>query len=152
MKLLNLVVCVVVATALLVPASTGWAQQKFPLRQGEWTATMPDPSSPSKPMTLNFCLNDQTWTRALNQNPICAISNLQISATGLSYNLTCSGKGMQMSGTGSFKFDGMEHMTSTAATTFTVNGKPTTMNTTADYRWKQTECSPNDMNMRNVKP
>ena len=136
--------------SVLLSASTGWTQQKFPLRQGEWTMTTPDPTNPSQPLTLNICMNDQAWSRAVTPNSICAVSNLNITASGLTYSFTCKGSTLQMSGTGNWKFDGMEHIAATAVTNYTIGGKPTTQATKGDYRWKQTACNPNDVNLRAV--
>ena len=141
--------CAIVAFALLAAAAAS-AQQKFPLRQGEWKLTTPDPTQPNQPFVLNYCLNDQTWARSLS-NSTCTASNLTRTATGLTYNLTCNMKTLQMSGTGIWTFDGMEHISVKSVTTVTMNGKSNTNTTTADFRWKAAACSPNDLNLR-VKP
>jgi hypothetical protein len=65
-----LALCLIVLTA----GSACTAQQKFPLRNGEWTSTTPDPTNDSgQPMTMLFCMNDETWAKALNHNPTCTI-------------------------------------------------------------------------------
>jgi hypothetical protein len=139
---------VFVFASLLPSATSTWAQQKFPLRPGEWTMTTPNPSDPKNPFVLNFCLNDQTWGRALSQNPICTISNVKITAIGASYNLACNEKSLQMTGTGTWAFDGMEHIAVKTVMMITTGGKTTPSTTTGDFRWKATACSPNDVNLR----
>jgi hypothetical protein len=65
------------AFALMTTAASS-AQQKFPLRSGEWESTTPDPmNNHAPPMVMPFCLNDELWTKALNKNPSCTFQNLQ---------------------------------------------------------------------------
>jgi hypothetical protein len=127
------------------------AQQKFPLRSGEWTSTTPDPTHKSQqPFTLLFCMNDATWTKALNGNPTCSMQQLNITASGGSYSMSCSSQAFQMKGDFRLTFDGMTHMTTTGSIDTTANGKTTHMDSTSDFRWKSPTCDPSvDMNLRN---
>jgi hypothetical protein len=121
--------------------------QHFPLKPGEWEMTStPAPGQP--PMTLLFCFNDEMWTKGLSQNPGCTIQNLSVNAAGASYNVDCPMRTFQMKGTVTLSFDGITHMTGKGSLDFTVNGKTTHSNTQSDYRWKQSTCSPEDMNLR----
>jgi Protein of unknown function (DUF3617) len=117
------------------------AQQKFPLRPGEWTLTTPglDP--------MLFCLNDEMWQKALTQNPVCTIQELKVTSGGITYSMNCPAKSFQMKGTVTMTFDGMEHMIGKALIDMTVNGKTTSTPTSQDYRWKSSKCSADDMNM-----
>jgi hypothetical protein len=131
-------------------ASVGSAQQKFPLRSGEWTATTPDPThTGQQQMTMLFCMNDATWTKAINGNPRCTMEQLNIASSGGSYSLTCSGQAFQMKGSFKMTFDGMTHMTTSGSIDTTANGKTSHMDSTVDFHWKGTTCNPNvDMNLR----
>jgi hypothetical protein len=147
MPLLKLAVAFTFVSLLAATASA----QHFPLKPGEWevsttatTAATPDQS----PTTVLFCFTDDSWTKALSQNPSCTIQNLSVTATGASYNVDCPFKTMQMKGTVSLSFDGMTHMTGKGSLDFTVNGKTTHSDSHTDYHWKQSQCSPNDMNLR----
>jgi len=137
-----------VVVLLAAPACS--AQQKFPLRSGEWTATTPDPTGPNKtPYVMLFCLNDEMWTKALTQNPSCTISQFNITSGGGSYSLDCPAKSFQMKGSVKLTFDGMTHMISNGSFDSTVNGKTTHMDSTSDYRWKGPTCNPDaDMNLK----
>jgi hypothetical protein len=128
----------------------GSAQQKFPLRSGEWTATTPDPTNTSQqPMTMLFCMNDATWTKAINGNPRCTMQQLNITSSGGSYSMTCAGQAFQMKGSFKLTFDGMTHMTTSGSIDTTANGKTSHMDSTTDFRWKGPTCNPSvDMNLR----
>jgi hypothetical protein len=119
------------------------AQQKIPLRPGEWALTSPETGSDA----MLFCLNNEMWQKALKQNPVCTIQELKVTSGGVTYSLDCPAKSFQMKGTVALTFDGMEHMTGKALIDMTVNGKTTSAPSSQDYRWKRSECSPNDMNM-----
>jgi hypothetical protein len=119
------------------------AQQKFPLRPGEWAFT--SPGTGSDPML--FCLNDEMWQKALTQNPVCTIQELKVTSGSITYSMNCPAKSFQMKGTGTLTFDGMEHMTGKGVVDITVNGKTTSSPSTGDYRWKRSQCGPEDMNM-----
>jgi hypothetical protein len=121
------------------------AQQKFPLRPGEWVLTTP--AMPNDSML--FCLNDEMWQKALTQNPVCTIQQLSVTPGSISYFMNCPAKSFQMKGKVTLTFDGMEHMTGKALFDTTVNGKTTTAAPySTDYRWKGSQCSPADVNMR----
>lgn len=133
--------------ALLVTAICP-AQQKFPLRSGEWAATVPDPSR-QHPLNLLICMNDETWTKALNRNPTCAMQQFNFTGSGGSYSLNCSSQSFQMKGTFKVTFDGMTHMISSGSIDTTFNGKTSHMDSTSDFRWKASVCNPDvDMNLK----
>ena len=119
------------------------AQQKSPLRPGEWALT--SPGTASDPML--FCLNDETWQKALKQNPVCSIQELKVTSGSITYSMNCPAKSLLMRGTVTLTFDGMEHMTGNALIDMTVNGKTTSAPSSQDYRWKSSQCSPDDINM-----
>jgi hypothetical protein len=118
--------------------------QKFPLRPGEWEAV----NQGQDPTPILYCLNDEMWQKGLTQNPSCTIKQLNITSGGASYSIDCPFKSFQMKGDVTLTFDGMEHMTSKGNFVATVNGQSTTHAAAVDYRWKNPQCSPNDMNMR----
>jgi hypothetical protein len=136
--------------ALMTTAAAS-AQQHFPLRSGEWTATTPNPADPSgKPMTMLFCMNDDTWTKALTGNPTCTMKQFNMTPTGGTYSLVCNGKNMQMSGDFKVVFDGMTHMTSSGSFSMSFNGNTTQLKSTSDFRWKGPTCDANaDLNLQN---
>jgi hypothetical protein len=139
----------VLCLAALMAASICSAQH-FPLRSGEWTSTTPNPMSPnSPPMTMLFCMDDATWTKALKGNPSCALQQLNITASGGSYSVNCAGPQMQMKGNFKLVFDGMTHMTSSGSMDMTFNGKTMHSEASSDFRWKGPVCNPNaDVNLR----
>ena len=138
--------CLIALTAAAVCS----AQQKFPLRSGEWTASVPDTTHPgAQPMTMLLCMNDDTWTKALNHNPSCSISQLNLTSSGGSYSLSCSGNAMQMKGDFKMAFEGLTHMTTNGSMDITYNGQTHHSQSTVDFRWKGPTCDPNaDMNLR----
>ncbi len=140
------VFCLTAAMATAV----GSAQQKFPLRSGEWAATTADPVHPGgEPMTMLFCLNDATWTKALSGNPTCQLQQFVITPIGGSYSIDCPAKAFQMKGRADLSFDGMTHMISKGSFDVTINGKTSHMDSTSDYRWKGSVCNPAvDMNLK----
>jgi hypothetical protein len=129
------------------------AQQKFPLRPGEWTATVPDTTrTGAPPMTMLYCMNDAEWAKALNHNPICSLQQVTFNASGGSYSLDCKSQAMQMKGSFKLTFDGMTHMTNTGTMEITFNGQTTHSSTTVDFRWKGPDCNPNaDANLRDYR-
>jgi hypothetical protein len=137
---------------VFLSTSATWAQQKFPLRQGEWTMTTPDPTDPDHPMVMNFCLNDEAWSRALSPNSTCIVSDFKFNPNGATYNFTCKGASMQMSGAGTWTFDGMEHIVAKTVMTMTIGGKTKTSPAQGDFRWKKPACDPNDVNLRARQP
>ena len=136
--------------ALMTTAAAS-AQQHFPLRSGEWTSSTSDPTNPAgKPITMLMCMNDEAWAKALSGNPTCTLKQFNLTATGGTYSLACSGKSMQMTGDFKMVFDGMTHMTSSGSMTISFNGKTNQMNSTSDFHWKGPVCDPNaDMKLRN---
>jgi hypothetical protein len=135
--------------ALMTTAAAS-AQQHFPLRSGEWTATTSQTSQVTgKPITMLMCMNDEMFAKALAGNPTCALKNFTLTPLGGSYSLACSGKSMQMTGDFKIVFDGMTHMTSSGSMTISFNGKTNQMNSTSDFHWKGPVCDPNaDINLR----
>jgi uncharacterized protein DUF3617 len=134
----------------LMTTAVASAQQHFPLRSGEWTATTSATSQVTgKPITMLMCMNDETFAKALAGNPTCALKNFVLTPLGGAYSLACSGKSMQMAGDFKIVFDGMTHMTSSGSLSMTFNGKTNQMSSTSDFRWKGPVCDPNaDINLR----
>lgn len=137
--------------ALIMLAATAFtsAQQKFPLRSGEWVATTPDPTGPGKPpFVMPYCLNDETWKQAF-ANPTCKLREMNVTLIGASMSLDCETPSFQMKGHVTLTFDGMTHMTAKGSMDTTANGKTTHQDHTSDYRWKGPVCDPNkDMNLK----
>lgn len=137
------------AIVIFMATAIAKAQQKFPMRAGEWTATMADPTPNQPPLVMLYCLNDELWTKALTQNPSCAITQLSVFSTGASYNLNCSSKSYEMKGKVDMVFDGKMHMTANGSIDIAMNGKTTHSISQTDFRWKGPVCDPNaDMNLR----
>lgn len=124
------------------------AQQKFPLRPGEWEATVPAINSQDTATVLPYCLNNETWLKAFTQMPSCTIQNFNMTSKGASYTLDCDMKMYRMNGKVELSFDGMEHMTGKGSIDMTMNGTTTHSTSITDYRWKGATCSPNDLNLR----
>ena len=124
------------------------AQQKFPLRSGEWEATVPAINAQDTATVLPYCLNDETWQKSFNQMPSCTIQNFTMTSNGYSYTLVCDMKLYRMNGKVVVTFDGMEHMTGKGMIDMTMNGTTTHTTSITDYRWKGATCSPNDLNLR----
>lgn len=95
-----------------------------------------------------FCMNDETWKKALTQNPVCAVQQLSVTSTGIHFFLDCEAKSFQMKGPADLTFDGMEHMTGKASFTVTAGGKTSSVQSQTDYHWKNAACSPTDVNLR----
>jgi hypothetical protein len=131
---------------LLLLSSSAASAQHFPLKQGEWEGKTS--AAGQQPMTLLFCFNDEMWVKGLTQNPACSITQLSVTGSGASYNVNCPMKSVQMKGSVSLTFDGLTHMSGKGSFDTTVNGNASHMDTQVDYVWKQSACSPNDMNMR----
>jgi Protein of unknown function (DUF3617) len=137
-----------VGAIAIMATAVASAQQKFPLRSGEWeSSTSVGPGQ--APFVMPFCLNDELWTKALNKNPSCSIQNLTVSSGGGSYNLDCPMKSFQMKGTVTLTFDGMTHMVSKASFDTTSKGQTTHVDSTSEWRWKGPVCNPDvDMNLK----
>lgn len=134
---------------VLMATAVSSAQQKFPLRSGEWETTTPSGMADQAPTVLVYCLNDELWTKSLTQDPACSIQQLRVSSSGASYIMDCQMKVFQMKGTVTMTFDGMQHMTSKGSIDLTLNGKTTHSVTQTDYRWKGPTCNPStDMNLK----
>jgi hypothetical protein len=141
-KMTGLVAVVLMATSCCS------AQQKFPLRSGEWEATLPAVNAQDTPTIVTYCLNDELWQKAFNQMPSCTIQNFNMTSKGASYTLDCDMKMYRMNGKVVMTFDGMEHMTANGSIDMTMNGKTTHSTSQVDYHWKNATCSPNDMNLK----
>jgi hypothetical protein len=134
---------------VLMATAVSSAQQKFPLRSGEWVATTSVAGSNDKPTDLLYCLNDEMWTKALTQNPSCSITQLAVSLVGASYAMDCQMKVFQIKGKVNIVFDGMTHMIGKGSIDMTLNGKVPHSDSQIDYRWKGLTCNPNaDMNLK----
>ena len=133
---------------MLLASGMCTAQQRFPLRAGEWEAKMSADNTPASSITMKYCLNDDLWAKAMSQNPSCTVQQLQVTPSGASYTLDCPAKAFQMKGKVEMTFDGMEHMTAKGAFDITVSGKTTSSVSHVDYRWKAAACSPDDANLK----
>ena len=134
---------------VLIATAASSAQQKFPLRSGEWEATMPSGMPNQPPVKILYCLNDELWTKARTQDPACSVSQLSVSLTGATYHLNCPFKAFQMKGDEVMSFDGTAHMTVKGSIDLIMNGKTTHSVANADYRWKGPTCDPNaDINLK----
>ncbi|MGA9670904.1 MAG: hypothetical protein WBQ94_16970 [Terracidiphilus sp.] len=138
----------IVCLLALMATAVSSAQQKFPLRSGEWATTTPSSIPNRPPTTLLYCLNDELWTKALTKMTSCSINQLNVTLTGASYILDCPMKAVQMKGKVVMSFDGMTHMISKGSFDMTMDGKVTHSESQTDYRWKGSTCNPNaDMNL-----
>ncbi len=99
-------------------------------------------------MTLLFCFTDETWRKALTQNPICKVEQLSVTSTGMHYFVDCEGKTFQMKGPAEMIFDGMEHMTGKGTFTGVAGGKTISTQSQTEYHWKNAACRPTDVNLR----
>ncbi|MFZ0337220.1 MAG: DUF3617 family protein [Terracidiphilus sp.] len=143
--------CVALGVTALAAIQVCSAQNKFPLRSGEWEAKMSVPGSPSSSVSMLYCLNDALWEKSLTQDPQCSIQHLAITSSGATYAIDCDMKVFQMKGKVDMTFDGMEHMIAKGQIDITMNGKTTSSSSVADYHWKGATCSPNDANLRAKK-
>jgi hypothetical protein len=140
-----LALCLIALMATAVCSAQG-----FPLRPGEWTSTTPNPMNPNSPaMTMLFCMDDATWTKALKGSRTCSLDQLSLNSKGGSYSLNCEGTHFQMKGKFKLSFDGLTHMTSTGSIDTTFNGQTMHADATSDFHWKGPICDPNaDVNLR----
>jgi len=136
--------------AVLMAAAVCSAQQKFPRLPGEWTTTTTSSAmAGQEPTVMLYCLNDELWTRSLTQDKSCTVTQLNVTTSGISYNISCEMKTFQMKGKVDISFDGMTHMAGTGSFDMTMNGKTTHSTSQTDYRWKGATCDPNkDMNLK----
>ena len=139
MSLRSWVAFLVLALPVLPCAVRVQAQQNFPLKAGEWSATTTQPGAEQGKTNL-VCMNNQTWTHSLAPNSSCTVGKLAMSAAGFSYSLKCTGT-TAVKGTVTTTYDGADHMVSTSNLKTTVNGKTSTSTSTTDWRWKSSTCS-----------
>jgi hypothetical protein len=135
------------AAGALALAAAGLAQQRFPERPGDWEFTLKSDSLP-EPTVVRMCLTDETWAKALMQNPLCKISEVSVTSKIFHYKLDCVRRTGESHGDVEMTFDGPEHMIGRSTITTTVGGKTTTMTMQLDYRWKGAVCTDADVNMR----
>jgi hypothetical protein len=130
------------------------AQEKFPLRPGEWQVTSPSVVPNQPPIVQLYCLNDALWSKTLVKNHFCTITNYALWSGGASYNLSCSMKTFQMKGKVLITFDGMTHMIGQGSFTMdTVKSGVSQSNSQTDYRWMSATCNPNtDLNLKVGNP
>ncbi|MGD0735779.1 MAG: DUF3617 family protein [Terracidiphilus sp.] len=140
----------IVGLCALMATASAFSQQHFPLRSGEWTLSMPDPTEAGKTFSMLLCMNDETWAKAISgRNPTCTVTQLNIGLTGGSYQLSCAGKSFQMKGGVKLTFDGLTHIHSVGSIDTTTGGTTTHMDTISDYTWKGPVCDPNaDINLK----
>ena len=135
---------------VLAATAVSSAQQKFPLRPGEWVVSTASTTPNQAPVVLSYCMNDELWTKALTKNPACSITNFSVTLTGASYNMSCSMKSFQMKGKVNIIFDGMTHMVGKGSfDMMTIKTGATHSDSQTDYRWKGPTCDPNtDVNLK----
>jgi hypothetical protein len=121
--------------------------QGFPLKPGDWELTSKVPGT-AEPFVTRFCLNNETWQKALTQDPACKVQNFSQNSKGATYVMDCSANTVQIKGSVEILFDGMEHMVAKASISMTTGGKTTSSQSTSDYRWKNSACSAADVNMK----
>lgn len=142
MKVLRTALASLALTAGLLATCSA---QSFPLKSGHWDATV---KSQGQTVDLPQCLNDETWKHALNTDKACTVSQFSTGLLGGSYHLTCIlGKTATMDGDVKLSFDGKEHMTAASTLHLTMSGKLTTMESTADYHWKSSTCTGDEVNL-----
>ncbi len=136
------------AIALMATAVSS-AQQKFPMQSGEWAVTLTVAAPNGKPAVLLYCLNDETWDKALIHNPACSTQKLSITSSGASYVMDCQHGSVETKGSVSIAFDGKQHMVTKDSIDTITNGQTAHKEYSADYRWKGPSCDPNaDMNLK----
>ena len=133
---------------VFVVGGSSRAEQRFPGRPGDWEVTTKSDALPDLPMVQHYCLTDETWAKALTQNPICKIQELSVTSKGVHYTLDCESKTFRMTGPVDITFDGVEHMTGKSTVTTTSRGKTTQSISVTDYRWKGPACTDADINMK----
>jgi len=137
---------------VLLGTSVASAQQKFPLRPGEWEASISADASKVPPKVILLCLNNELWLKAMSQNPACSMQQLSYSSKGTSYSMDCPLQTVQMSGKVYVSFLGMEHMTARATMDITLNGVTSHSKIYVDYRYKGATCGPGDVNLQQKQP
>jgi hypothetical protein len=126
-------------------------QQKFPLRPGEWEVSIPIGGPKESPALLRVCLNDDLWTKALTQNSACSLKELHVTSKGINYIMDCSTVEAKMTGSVDMVFEGKEHMVARGTTEVMKNGTTAHGTQSIDYRWKNADCRPDDVNIRAAK-
>jgi hypothetical protein len=137
------------ALIMLAAAAASSAQQKFPMQPGEWEATTSIPGPNGKPAVLLYCLNDDTWDKALIHNPACTTQNLVLNGGGATYVMDCQHGTIETKGRVTITFDGRKHMVTKDSIDTITNGQTSNKAYSVDYRWKGPTCDPNaDMNLK----
>ena len=139
---------------VLLAATASSAQQKFPLTPGEWIVTGLGTAQGQPPVVLTYCMNDETWSKIIERNHSCTITNYAATSDGASYKMSCTMNNFQMKGKVSLVFDGMTHMVGQGSFTIdSFKGGVTHSDTQTDYRWKGPKCDPNtDVNLKVTHP
>jgi hypothetical protein len=139
---------------ILMANSISSAQEKFPLRSGEWQVTSPSAVPNQPPIVQLYCLNDDLWAKTLVRNHSCTITDYALTSAGASYHMSCSMKTFQMKGKVSIVFDGMTHMVGQGSFTMdTVKSGVSHSDSQTDYRWLSATCNPStDVNLKVGNP
>ena len=140
---------IVLTAAALAIVAVSHAQEKFPLRSGEWARNLRLAGAPSGRQLL-YCMNDQLWTKALTQSPNCTIQTLSSTPAGITLSVDCRNPARQIKGKVNLTYDGQEHMSEKSSFQVTTNGAPSNVETQTDWTWKAAECSPTDVNLRQL--
>jgi hypothetical protein len=130
------------AGAVVLPA-----QEKFPLKPGEWTRNLKVAGAPNG-RVIPYCLNDEYWMKAFNQSLGCTVKQLGATPAGMVLSVECQNAIRQVKGTVQLTYDGMEHMTEKSTFQLTTNGNTNKVETVTDWRWKGPTCGPADINTR----
>jgi len=137
------------APAVLLLTSTLARAQQFPLQPGQWTGASKIAGAPGKGMEFFYCLNNETWLKALVANAACKVRSLSSSSTGSSYDFDCLTSFITMKGHMDISYDGMKHMVSRATFESTIGGTTATSNTVTEWHWNGPACNPSeDMNLQ----
>lgn len=131
----------------LLAAGVRCQEQSFPLKPGVWEATSSPTERNGRPVVLRYCLNDQTWPRALNNSKKCQVAQFSETSAGAHFFLECSMKTVQMKGPVRLTFDGKEHMTQKASLALTFGGRTTNVTSLVDFRWKAATCTGHEINL-----
>ena len=136
------------AIALMATAVSS-AQQKFPMQSGEWAVTLTVAAPNGKPAVLLYCLNDETWDKALIHNPACSTQKLSITSSGASYVMDCQHGSSRQRAPLVLPLTESSTWSPRIPSTPSPTVKPPIEEYSADYRWKGPSCDPNaDMNLK----
>lgn len=127
----------VAAYGCLLLGAIGSAQNKFPLRDGEWEATTQVPGSGN--MNQLFCFNDESWMKAMSSRKGCAMQDLTVTSKGAHFVVDCGSK-TKMRIPIDITFDGREHMVAKAHLSMDIQGKMTDFDTSTEYHFKNAAC------------